>query len=99
MNIDPKVGGHYRLIISGNDFSSRNEGKFLIVEAPHHVRYTWEWSGDGEITEIDVVFATTTQGTEIQISHSGFTSQTSVDNHDSGWDSYIEGFIAHLNQL
>jgi len=96
MDIDPVVGGHYRLIMETPEFSGRNEGIFLEVEDGKHVRYTWEWNGDGEISEIDVVFMATDSGTRIEVVHSNFAKQESVDQHSSGWDSYIDGFKTFL---
>ena len=96
MDINPVVGGHYRLVMQTAEFSGRNEGTFLEVEDGKHVRYTWEWNGDGEISEIDVVFTATDSGTRIELVHSKFAKQESVDQHSSGWDSYIEGFKAFL---
>ena len=97
MDIKPVVGGHYRLLMETPEFNSRNEGKFLIVEPGQHVRYTWEWNGDGEVTEIDVTFTVNDEGTSVDILHTGFQKQESVDNHASGWDSYIAGFQDFLN--
>ena len=96
MDIDPVVGGHYRLIMESPGFSARNEGKFLAVDEGSHVRHTWEWNGDGEVTEIDVTFSDSSYGTLVTILHTGFQKQESVDNHNSGWDSYISGFTALL---
>lgn len=96
MNINPVVGGHYRLIMESSDFVGRNEGKFLIVEPDQRIRYTWEWNSDGEVTEIDVTFSEAPEGTNVSIDHSGFTSKDSLDNHSVGWDIYIAGFIAFL---
>lgn len=96
MDINPVVGGHYRLIMETKEFTGRNEGKFSVVEPERRVVYTWEWNGDGEVTEIDVTFSKIPEGTAIAIVHTGFQNQQSVDNHQSGWDSYIEGFIAFL---
>jgi uncharacterized protein YndB with AHSA1/START domain len=96
MDIDPVVGGHYRLIMQTDEFSGRNEGTFLAVEPDQHLKYTWEWNGDGEVTEIDVRFLPTREGTVVHIVHSGFTSEARRAQHDSGWDTYIQGFTAHL---
>ena len=95
MDVLPEVGGHYRLIMETPDFNGKNEGKFLAVEPEKQLTYTWEWNGDGEVSEIDVAFEATDAGTRINITHSGFTKEESVTNHDSGWDSYMEGFIPH----
>ena len=98
MDIDPVVGGHYRLIMENPDFTGRNEGVFLIVEPGQHVRYTWEWNNDGEVTEIDVVFNESPTGTRIVLQHTGFNKAESAEMHSGGWDSYIEGFTALLEQ-
>lgn len=97
MDISPQVGGHYRLNIDTPEFTSKNEGVFLIVEPTSHVRYTWEWNHDGEVSEIDVKFSCTDKGTNIIVEHSGFTKQQSADMHSQGWDNYIEGFTQFLS--
>ena len=96
MDIDPVVGGHYRLIMESPDFVSRNEGRFLVVEPERRLRYTWEWNGDGEVSEIDVRFSEVPEGTRVSIVHRGFLTAESRENHSRGWDSYVEGFIAFL---
>ena len=58
--------------------------------------YSWNWVGSDETTEVDVIFQNHPDGTEVQITHSGFESSTSLDNHSAGRDSYIDGFTAHL---
>ena len=97
MEIDPRLGGHYRLIMETPDFAGRNEGEFLVVEPGSRVKYTWEWNGDGEVTTIDVRFTGAGENTEVHMIHDGFTNRESAESHDSGWDAYIEGFIKHLD--
>jgi uncharacterized protein YndB with AHSA1/START domain len=96
MDISPVVGGHYRLIMATPEFTGRNEGRFLVVEPGKHLVYTWEWNGDGEVSEIDVSFIDTPTGTHVAILHSGFENQDSLDNHKSGWDAYMTGLEAFL---
>lgn len=96
MDINPTVGGHYRLLIKSPEFNASNEGKFLIVEPEQHLRYTWEWNNDGEVTEIDVRFVYIASGCQIKLTHNGFTKQESADMHSTGWDSYINGLTDFL---
>ena len=56
MDINPVVGGHYRLVVKSDEWDTQNEGKFLEVEENKHLRYTWEWNQDGDVTEIEVTF-------------------------------------------
>ena len=96
MDVLPEVGGHYRLLMEADEFTGRNEGTFSLVDSPSRVVYTWEWNGDGEVTEIDVTFAEDGSDTLITLQHRGFKSEESRNNHDSGWDSYIDGFTQFL---
>ncbi len=89
-DINPTVGGHYRLYVEMEDRCSRAEGLFFAVEPEHRVRYTFEWDRDGEITEIDVIFDDSGQGTALYIRHSGFRNRASRDLHAKNWDDYIE---------
>ncbi|WP_339719870.1 SRPBCC domain-containing protein [uncultured Paraglaciecola sp.] len=98
MDILPKLGGHYRLVVDTPEFKGKNEGVFLLVDPNCHLCYTWEWNNDGEVSEIDVNFSATGKGTAIRILHSGFVNQASADRHDQGWDSYIEGFKLFLSK-
>ena len=98
MDIKPVVGGHYRLIVNGTDYAGMNEGTFSIVEPGKRVVYSWEWNKDGEVTQIEVNFRATDAGTTVHIFHSGFEKDESVTAHESGWDSYITGFIALLGR-
>lgn len=93
MQIDARVGGAYKLFMPGG---ASMEGEFLEFEQNERVRYTWHWLSSDETTEVDVTFQNHADGTEVGITHSGFQSDTSYNNHAGGWDSYIEGFTAHL---
>ncbi len=98
MEIDPVVGGHYRLIMETETFRTKNEGRFSIVEPPHHVRYSWQWEGDDEITEVDVRFEAQGGGTAVRIHHFGFLRERSLNSHKTGWESYISGLKEHLSK-
>ncbi|MEX3008716.1 SRPBCC domain-containing protein [Hoeflea sp. TYP-13] len=98
MDINPTVGGHYRLFMESEDRCNRAEGLFFAVVPDRHVRYTWEWDRDGEITEIDVLFEADDDGTALRIRHSGFRKEESRDMHDSGWDNYVEQLSALLEK-
>lgn len=93
MEIEPRVGGAYRLLMPGGGVM---EGVFSEFSENERVTYSWQWAGSDETTEVDVTFRRHGEGTEVSVTHSGFASSTSYDNHASGWDNYIEGFTAHI---
>ncbi len=98
MDINPQVGGHYRLYMEMEDRCSRAEGLFFSVIPDRHLRYTWEWDRDGEITEVDVTLVPTAKGTALHIHHTGFVNKASRDMHDSNWDEFVEQLSAILDQ-
>lgn len=89
MEIDPTVGGHYRLFIEEEDRCSRAEGLIFAIEPERHVRFTWERDRDGEITEVELFFTPTQNGSTLRIRHFGFNKQETRDMHDTGWDNYV----------
>lgn len=93
LEIEPRIGGAYKLFMNQG---SVMEGVFTEFVENEHVTYSWNWVGSDETTEVDVIFRNHPGGTEAQLTHSGFTSSTSFDNHAAGWDSYIDGFKSHL---
>ncbi len=97
MDIDPKVGGHYRLIINTPDFKSRCEGVFSVVEPENRIVYSWQWEGDDNATQIEVQFTEIPAGTKVVLTHSGFSDEQSRSNHAHGWDSFFTGFESYLD--
>ncbi|MGI9205738.1 MAG: SRPBCC family protein [Woeseiaceae bacterium] len=96
MEIEPVVGGCYRLIMAMDEGAAVAEGRFQVVEPDKKLRYTWEWNADGEVSVIDVTFAEIAMGSCIDIHHSGFANAESAERHAEGWDRYIEGLAEFL---
>ena len=93
MEVEPRVGGAYRLFMPGGGLM---EGVFSRFDENQQVTYSWNWVGSDETTEVDVTFQSHPDGTEVSVMHSGFASAESYDNHSAGWDSYLDGFTAHI---
>ena len=96
MDIDPSVGGHILLFIESPEFNAQMDGVFREVVPCETLRYSWEWNGDGEITEVTVSFRSQGDATQILVEHTGFLKEESRQMHDEGWDSYISGLTDFL---
>lgn len=94
MQVEPRVGGAYRLEMPDG---SQMNGAFSEFTARRSVRYSWQWAGSPESTEVAVEFADAPNGTTVAVQHSGFDSAESLSNHAQGWDGYVSGFVAHLH--
>ena len=97
MDIDARVGGHYRLIMETGSSALTAQGVFSIVEPAQRLVYSWQWSGSDEVTTIDVRFLREAQGSRVHLEHTGFLTEESRSNHDAGWDSYASGLARHLD--
>ena len=97
MDVLPQVGGHYRLLMKTAEFEMSNEGVFLQVVPEDYLHYTWQWSGDDEVSEVEVWFRDEGVSTRIDLRHSKLTNSESVQNHDVGWDSYVVGLEQFLS--
>lgn len=97
MDINPVIGGHYRLFMDSPEFTAACEGFFAKIIPNELLQYSWEWNNDGDITEITVEFNGNDISTDIQLTHDNFANAGSLEMHDAGWDSYIDGLIDHLS--
>ncbi len=97
MDINPVVGGHYKLFVDTPDGTVSCVGQFHEIKPERHLTYSWEWNNDGEVSMIDVTFEPTTEGTRLRLRHDGFTKPDSEANHNSGWDNYISGLSELLS--
>ncbi len=97
MDIDTRVGGHYKLFMNTPEFDAKCEGRFFEIIEDEFLHYSWEWNGDGEISDIRVRFSDHEKGATVELTHKNFTKQDSRDMHDTGWDSYIDG-LRHFMQ-
>jgi uncharacterized protein YndB with AHSA1/START domain len=96
IEIDMRVGGEYRYAMTppeGERFSVK--GKFLEINAPARLVYTWQWEGlppemTIDVTEVTVVFAEVGGKTRLTIEHTGFDTAEMAAKHDEGWNSCLD---------
>ena len=89
LEIEPAVGGIYKLIMQGGFCLT---GHFSVVETNKRLVYFWQWQDDNEITEVEVLFTQASAQTRVQLPHRGFVTKDSKQRHQEGWHSYLVGF-------
>lgn len=70
-------------------------GLFQEVEPGRKVSYTWQWESDPQWEEVQslitVEFREAGPGsTELRLTHEGFPTKESKDNHLAGWSSALD---------
>jgi uncharacterized protein YndB with AHSA1/START domain len=89
--LDPRVGGSYRLVMrmDGKEFEHR--GEYRVVDPPSKLVFTWRSPGtDFKDTLVTVEIKPRGTGSEIVLTHEGFTKQEAVDGHTKGWTAIME---------
>ena len=83
--IDPRIGGHLRIVMTFPDFRTEIEGEYLVVEPPHRLSFTWRSLTGGYASVVTVTFEQHGVGeTLMTIVHSHLPS-TVVDDYLGGW--------------
>ncbi len=91
--VDLRVGGKYRLGMRPPDKDVLHVvgGVYREVQRPSRLVYTWVWE-DGDATEtlVTVEFHDKGASTEVILTHDGFTSRESRDQHAQGWTGCLD---------
>jgi uncharacterized protein YndB with AHSA1/START domain len=90
--IDPRPGGVFRMNVRGDGVAS---GRFLAVEPPHRIVFTWGWEGadspvpPGTSTVEVTLEADGDDATRLTLIHSGLPLPA-LDMHRDGWNHYLD---------
>jgi uncharacterized protein YndB with AHSA1/START domain len=90
--IDARPGGVFRMNVRGDGFAS---GRFVVVEPPHRIVFTWGWEGAGSpvppgSSTVEITLeADGDEGTRLTLVHSGLPLPA-LDMHRDGWNHYLE---------
>ena len=89
IEVDPKVGGHFRLYAGSESQSFVMEGEFLELVPNQKIVYQWQWLGVEERTKVTVIFNPHQEGCTLELLHEGFKFEDSLERHSAGWQSYV----------
>jgi uncharacterized protein YndB with AHSA1/START domain len=95
--IDLRIGGEYRCTVAADDIPMSVRGRFLEIDPPTRLVYTWNasWDPTGEtIVRFDLTPSGT--GTLVQVTHSGFSATADRPGYDDGWGRILSWLTAWL---
>lgn len=113
--MDLRVGGRYRFGMraeAGGELMFVN-GRYLAVEPPARLVFTYVWEGDGEgerwrehaligvETLVTLEFREREGGTEVRLRHERFPTAEGRDQHRAGWSSNwdsLEDYLARRTE-
>ena len=86
--VDLRVGGRYR--IAGRAAGLAVTGRYVVVERPHQLAFTWRWETEEDETLVTVQLMPSGAGTELVLTHQRFADEASRDDHAKGWSDCLD---------
>jgi uncharacterized protein YndB with AHSA1/START domain len=101
--VDLRPGGEWSAVAKGvkDGRSSVVRGRYLELERPRLLVYTWQPSWDDYVeTTIRVELTETRTGTRVRVTHAGFGERlASATGHTDGWRRLLRWLDDHLRPL
>lgn len=94
--VEPQPGGIFRFEVVSGRYC---EGRYLMVESPHHLVFTWGWTDPAMglppgSSSVEVTLHAEGYGTRLRLVHRGLTTSDSRLLHDDGWSRFLERLSA-----
>jgi uncharacterized protein YndB with AHSA1/START domain len=97
---DPVEGGAFRIVMPGeNGERHEHEGRYVLIERPHRLIFTWVSVGTGErLSLVTVTLKQTSDGVRVDLVHEGLPDDRQAANHARGWTFILNTLAAQLGQ-
>ncbi|MET0701136.1 MAG: SRPBCC domain-containing protein [Mycobacterium sp.] len=101
IELEPRVGGTVRFDVDNSGDLVLIMGRFLVIERPHQLRFTWShsgWADPTAVSIVDVAFeAVGEDRTLMSIEHSLLPSEEAFEDHLDGWAGTADQLIDYLS--
>ena len=88
---DLRVGGTYQIDMKGEGAVYVHQGKFVEIDRPHKLVFTWISDGTGQKeTLVTLQFKANEKGTLLTLIHENFGDEEMVKSHTGGWTMILE---------
>lgn len=87
---DPREGGAFRLVMRGASDSYEHTGRYVVIDRPRRLVFTWISAGtDHRLSLVTVVFTPVEGGVRLDLEHEGIPDVERARQHESGWASIL----------
>lgn len=102
-SLDPRAGGAYRIGMSGTGCDGAQKsvaaGVYTEISPYSRIQFTWTFEHKPEAdTLVTVEFREVEGGTELTLTHQGFTSDADCANHERGWTSILDALANYAGE-
>lgn len=87
---DPVEGGAFRLVMQGDSDGIEHEGRYVVIDRPRRLIFTWVSPGtDHRLSLVTVNFTPVDGGVRIDLEHDGIPDEERAGRHERGWGSIL----------
>jgi uncharacterized protein YndB with AHSA1/START domain len=87
---DPRVGGAFRLVMQGDAAQFEHTGRYVVIDRPHRLVFTWISAGtDHRLSLVTVIFTPVPDGVRVDLEHEGIPDLERATRHQGGWASIL----------
>jgi len=94
VDVDPRVGGRLRIVMTFPDRTTEIEGEYLVLDPPHRLGFSWHPLRAGFQSVVTVTFEPHADGTRMTITHTRLPGEW-LQSYDRGW-GLIAGQLADI---
>jgi len=95
--LDPRVGGHFRIVMLAPDAQIVDTGEYLVLDRPAKLQFTWTSSRWGpQETLVTVELERRQSHCELVLTHERFPLESSTEQLKKGWSEIMEKLRAYL---
>jgi uncharacterized protein YndB with AHSA1/START domain len=97
VQLDPRVGGSYRIVMHDRVRAYEHTGEYLVVEPPARLVFTWvAASTDNRPTLVTVELSPHEGGCELVLTHERLPEGEVLDRYRGGWGQITNRLAEHL---
>src|SRR5437868_2823758 len=89
-----KVGSDFLVEMTDADHVVPHTGRFLEIDRPRRIVFTWNSPYAGKDTQVTLDFAQTGDKTLLTLTHERLPTPLAIDQHRGGWNGIIEKLAA-----
>lgn len=98
IELDPRVGGKFRIVMSHGDRDTEHRGEYLAIEPPALLSFTWISSAtDLQPTIVTIELAERDGGTELTLTHRNLPA-SKIEAHTTGWTDIVRKLAEALTR-
>ncbi|GAA3413476.1 SRPBCC domain-containing protein [Paenibacillus hodogayensis] len=98
--MDVKVGGKYRFHMQAPNGNVHTlEGRYIDIVPNEKLSFTWKWINEGDDSEetlVTIHFVEKDKKTELEMTHSAFSTMQAAKRHNKNWNNSLEGGLSNF---